>query len=162
MPESWLKNAIKMASRIGLRRRLVQKCADEAFSEDAAIISSASASISAFGGIGFDALQDFQTACAIALPAQKPARTFGKAEAEQSVEKRGERGHTKHPAPGILADACEQRIGHESDQDAKNNVELKHAGKSSTVFGRRNFRDVKRSNYGGDADAQTADDTRER
>ena len=108
----------------------------------------------------FDAFEDFQTARAIALPAQKPARTLGKAEAEQSVEKRRERGHTKHPAPGILADACKQRIGHESDQDAENNVELEHSGESSTVFGRRNFRDVKRGYYGGDADAQTADDTR--
>jgi len=113
-----------------------------------------------FRGTGLDAFEDFETARAIALPAQKPARTLGKAEAEQSIEKRGERGHTKHPAPGILTDACKERIGHESDQDTKNNVELEHTGESSTVFWRRNFRDVKRSYDGGDADAQAADDTR--
>ncbi len=52
MPESWLKKAIRMASRIGFLRRLVQKCPDDAFSDDAAMIASASVAISAFEASG--------------------------------------------------------------------------------------------------------------
>ena len=38
MPESWLKNAIRNASRIGRRRRSVQKRPAETFAEEAAMM----------------------------------------------------------------------------------------------------------------------------
>jgi len=114
-----------------------------------------------FGSIGQDALQNLHPARVIALSAQQPARAFRKSEAKQSVEKRGKRGHAQHPAPGILANAGEQRVGHKSDQDAENNVELEHAGKPSSVFRRRDLRDVQRSRHSRNADAQAANHTRD-
>src|SRR5215472_15855859 len=44
MPESWLKNATKNASKMGTRSRQVQKCSEVTCSEEAARISSALAS----------------------------------------------------------------------------------------------------------------------
>src|SRR5208337_2576807 len=111
-----------------------------------------------FGGFRLNALQHFQSARAVALTPQQPARAFGKAEAKQSVEKRGKRGHAQHPSPGILADPRQQRVRHESDQDAKNNVELKHARQPATLLGRSNFRNVQRSRHSRNADAQTTND----
>ena len=98
------------------------------------------------------------TGLAIALLAQQPAWTFGKAEAEYSVEQRRKRSHTQHPAPGVLAAAGEQRVRDESHQDAKNNVELEHSGKSSTMLRRCDLRDVHWGNHRRDADSQPADD----
>ena len=102
----------------------------------------------------------FRPRLAVALPAEQPARTFGESKAEQRVKKRGEGGHAQHPAPGIRADAGQQRVGDESDQNAEDDVELKHAGQAPAVLGRRNFRNVKRSRDGGDADAQASNETR--
>src|ERR1700679_847222 len=106
-------------------------------------------------------MQDFQSGLAVTLFRQQPARTFGNCEAEQSIEKRGKGSDAQHPAPGIFAHAREQRIRDESDQDAEKNVELKHAGKSSAMFGRRDLGDVERSRNGGDADAKAADEARD-
>src|ERR1700684_788824 len=91
---------------------------------------------------------------------QKPAWALGKSQAKQSVEKRRKRGHAKHPAPRMFANAGEQGVRDESDQDAKNNVELKHASESSPVLRWRDLRDVKGSRHGGDANAQAADEAR--
>ena len=114
-----------------------------------------------FRSVGFNSLQHSQPRLSVALPAEQPAWTFRKPEAEGSVEQRRKHGHTQHPAPGIRADAGEQRVRDESDQDAKNNIELKHSRKPSAILGRRNLRNVHRRDHGRDADAQSADDPRD-
>src|SRR5450631_2437964 len=45
MPDNWLKNAIRIASRMGLRSWRVQKYPEELVSFEAEVISSASAAI---------------------------------------------------------------------------------------------------------------------
>src|SRR6204780_5651864 len=101
-------------------------------------------------------MQDFHSGLAATLFRQQPARTFGNCEAEQSIEKRGKGSDAQHPAPGIFAHAREQRIRDESDQDAENNVELKHAGKSSAMFGGGGLGEVGGSGRGGGAEAKAA------
>ena len=105
-------------------------------------------------------LQHLHAGRAVAFSAEKPARAFGNAETKHSVKKRRKRGHPQHPAPGIRAGASQQGIGHISDQNSKNNVELEHPGESPAILRRSNFRDVQGSDDGGNADAQAADDAR--
>ena len=96
--------------------------------------------------LGLNQLQHFQAARTVAFSGQQPTRAFRQSEAEQCVEKRGKRRHAQHPSPGIFAHARQQRVRHKSDQDAKNNVELKHSRQLSAMLSRRDFR-----NYSGAA-----------
>ncbi len=143
-----------------MRRRAVQKCPVRSFRR------SSCRDLVGFGGdlgarsLGFDSLQNLKSAFAVALPAEQPARAFGKAKAEDRIEQRGKRGYAEHPAPGILADPRQQRVRNKCDQNSENDVELEHAGKAAAMLGRRDLRDVHGSDHGRDADAQPADHAR--
>ena len=108
-----------------------------------------------------DQPQHSQTLLAVPFPRQQPARTLRQAETEQGIDQRRNRRHPQHPAPGIFPDPAQQPVGHISDEDAEDDVELKHARQASPIFGRGNFRDVKRRRHCGDADAQSPDGPRQ-
>ena len=144
-----------------MRRRAVQKCPSILPPQQPPEIWSASAAISALGSLGLNALQNLKRAFAVALPAEQPARAFGKAKAEDRIEQRGKRRYAEHPAPGVIANPRQQRIRNKCDQNSENDVELEHAGKAAAMLGRRDLRDVHGSDNGGDADAQPTDHPRQ-
>ena len=113
------------------------------------------------GGSGIDELEDFCSRREVALLAEEPAGAFGKEETEQGIEERRKGGHAQHPAPCVLPNPGQERVGQVGDEDAKDDVELKQAGQKSPAPGRRDFGDVKRGRDGGGANAQTADGARD-
>src|SRR5450755_1219649 len=52
MPDNWLKKAIKIASRMGLRCWRVQKCPEDLVSAEAAVMASASVAIRDWDAVG--------------------------------------------------------------------------------------------------------------
>ena len=161
MPESWLKNAIRKASRIGTRRRASRSARRRACSEEAAMIASASASMLRPRGVGLDELQH--------LPAPLRGRAFGPAASagfrgcRSTSACRGSEGNAA--TPSIQRQAFSPMPGQERSsrgrrRDAEHDVELEHARQPPAIGRRRDLRDVERRRDGGDADAQAADEPR--
>ena len=91
------------------RNAVTLRCSDEA-----ARIASASASSSAAVAAGSISREHAQAGRAIALASDQPPRALRNAETHQRVDDRRERRDAEHPAPGILADAGEQRVGQQT------------------------------------------------
>ena len=92
-----------------------------------------------FGSLGLDQPENLHTGLAIIPFSEQPAGAFGQAKAERGIRERRKRGYAKHPAPGILAHARQQRVGQKSDQDAEDDIELKHPRQPTAVLRWGNF-----------------------
>jgi hypothetical protein len=110
---------------------------------------------------GMNQAEDREARGPIQLPANQPPGALWDDETESCVQQGGERRDAEHPTPRVVADAGEPGVGEECDQDAEDNVELEHAGETSTLLGRRNLRDVERRNDGRDPDAEPTDESRD-
>src|ERR1039458_4330039 len=62
---------------------------------------------------------------------------------------------------GLAVKAGEQGVREEGDDNAKDDVELEHAGEPPAMLRRRDFGDVERGNDGGNADAKAPDHARD-
>ena len=111
--------------------------------------------------IGFYSLQRLHTSFAIALLAQEPARAFRKCQASESIKQGWKRCDAEHPAPGIFPDSRKESVRNESNQNAENNVELKHAAEPAAVLRRCDLGDVHGRNHGRNANSQPANEARD-
>ena len=98
----------------GCARRRVQKCADDAFAEEAAAISSAWASICAVRGFRFDELQHLQTGLAVALPARSASAGFREGQStaacrEATETPRRRASSARHSSPMPASSALETK-----------------------------------------------------
>jgi hypothetical protein len=108
-------------------------------------------------GLRMDLTQNSQSGLAVAFSGEQPARTLRQGEAHQRVEQRWNGLHAEHPPPRMLTDAAEKVVRQKGHEDAKDDVELKHACEAPATIRRRNLGDVERRGHGGNAHAETAD-----
>ena len=144
MPDSWLKKAMRKARRLGTRRRHVQKWPPPPVSDEAATISSASRFDLGLRRAGFNELQNSQPGRPVAFPA--PAASAGFPGCQSRTPCKAATEWPPRPASSARhrADSFQQRVGEKGDEDAENDVELKHAGQSPAILCRGYFGNVKR------------------
>lgn len=61
----------------------------------------------------------------------------------------------------MFADTVEEVVRDEGDEDAEDDIELKHPGEPTPFLGGSDFRDEEGGRNGGDADAQTTNESRD-
>ena len=75
----------------------------------------------------------------------QPSRRFGNTQYQCRINHRRNSKSAQHPSPVVGSSySFEKIIGKKSNQDAEDNIELKHPGEASAVFRGRDFGDVKR------------------
>src|SRR6267142_137853 len=94
----------------------------------------------------------------------QPARTWRDAEQHDQKQDGGERSHAKLPAPLGRTEtlARDYEVRQISEQDADDDVDLKHADQAAADSCRSEFRDVNGTEDGGAADAETSEKSREK